>query len=101
MPLDKRQLYETDIKVPLLIRGPGISPTSVVAPVSSVDLFDTILTIAGVQHPSDGVSILDSGVALDRTLLVEYKGERSIGQPRTGCPSDSDLNLSVISLNIF
>ncbi|XP_043277079.1 N-acetylglucosamine-6-sulfatase-like [Venturia canescens] len=97
MPLDKRQPYETDIKVPLLIRGPGISPTSVIAPVSSVDLFDTILKIAGVEHPSDGVSILSPRVALDRTLLVEYKGEKSKTRPQTGCPSDGDLNLSYCS----
>lgn len=26
LPIDKRQLYEFDIKVPLLVRGPGIKP---------------------------------------------------------------------------
>lgn len=26
LPIDKRQLYEFDIRVPLLVRGPGIKP---------------------------------------------------------------------------
>lgn len=26
LPLDKRQLYEFDIKVPLMVRGPNIKP---------------------------------------------------------------------------
>jgi len=94
MPIDKRQPYETDIKVPLLIRGPGISPSNVSAPVSSVDLFATILEIAGVEHPSDGTTILSPYLAEDRTVLVEYRGEKSEVPASTGCPSDNDINLS-------
>ncbi|XP_076227289.1 N-acetylglucosamine-6-sulfatase isoform X2 [Nomia melanderi] len=69
MPIDKRQPYETDIRVPLLIRGPGITPSKISAPVSSVDLFATILEI-------------------------EYRGEKSKGIPSSGCPTDSDPNVS-------
>lgn len=95
MPIDKRQPYETDIKVPLLIRGPGITPSKIVAPVSSVDLFATILGIAGIQRPSDGMSFLKKILPKDRTLLIEYRGERSKGIPSSGCPSDYDPNLTV------
>lgn len=95
MPIDKRQPYETDIKVPLLVLGPGISASNVTAPVSSVDLFATILGIAGIEHPSDGTTILTPDLAADRTVLVEYKGERSNVPDTTGCPTDSDINLSV------
>ncbi|XP_076647344.1 N-acetylglucosamine-6-sulfatase [Halictus rubicundus] len=94
MPMDKRQPYETDIRVPLLIRGPGIAPSNISAPVSSVDLFATILEIAGIQRPSDGTSFLKKALPEDRTLLIEYRGEKSIGVPSSGCPSDSDANLS-------
>ncbi|XP_078050713.1 N-acetylglucosamine-6-sulfatase [Augochlora pura] len=95
MPIDKRQPYETDIRVPLLIRGPGIEPSKISAPVSSVDLFATILEIAGVQRPSDGTSLLKKKLPIDRTLLIEYRGEKSVGVPSSGCPSDdSDTNLS-------
>lgn len=26
LPIDKRQLYEFDIRIPLMVRGPGIKP---------------------------------------------------------------------------
>ncbi|XP_050576983.1 N-acetylglucosamine-6-sulfatase-like [Bombus affinis] len=97
MPIDKRQPYETDIKVPLLIRGPGITPSKIVAPVSSVDLFATILGIAGIQRPSDGMSFLKKILPKDRTLLIEYRGEKSKGIPSSGCPSDYDPNLTLCS----
>lgn len=95
MPIDKRQPYETDIRVPLLIRGPGIIPSKISAPVSSVDLFATILEIAGIQHSSDGTSVLKKKLSKDRTLLIEYRGERSKNLPSSGCPSDYDPNLTV------
>ncbi|CAK9825251.1 GNS [Anthophora retusa] len=95
MPIDKRQPYETDIRVPLLIQGPGISPSTIFAPVSSVDLFATILEIAGIQHPSDGTSFLQKTLSEDRTLLIEYRGEISKGVPSSGCPSDDDPNLTL------
>ncbi|XP_017797562.1 PREDICTED: N-acetylglucosamine-6-sulfatase-like [Habropoda laboriosa] len=95
MPIDKRQPYETDIRVPLLIRGPGISLSKISAPVSSVDLFATILEIAGIQHPSDGTSFLQQTLSEDRTLLIEYRGEISKGIPSSGCPSDNDPNLTL------
>lgn len=97
MPYDKRQPYETDIKIPLMIRGPNIvRQTEVKSAVSSVDLFATILEIAGVERPSDGVSLLGANEIKDRTVLIEYKGEKSPTVQRTGCPADdADLNLSV------
>lgn len=95
MPYDKRQPYETDIRVPLMMRGPGIvRGTEVKSAVSSVDLFPTILEIAGVERPSDGMSLLDDKVT-DRTVLVEYHGERSHRKPDSGCSTDADPNLTV------
>ncbi|EDM16551.1 rCG48973 [Rattus norvegicus] len=59
---DKRQLYEFDIKVPLLVRGPGIKPnqTSKML-VSNIDLGPTILDLAGYdlnKTQMDGTSLL-------------------------------------------
>ncbi|NP_001153351.1 glucosamine (N-acetyl)-6-sulfatase precursor [Nasonia vitripennis] len=101
LPYDKRQPYETDIKIPLMIRGPNITRlTEVKSAVSSVDLFATILEIAGVERPSDGVSLLDASNINDRTVLIEYKGERSTTVQNTGCPADdADLNLSQCDKN--
>ncbi|KAI4802924.1 hypothetical protein KUCAC02_006491 [Chaenocephalus aceratus] len=62
LPLDKRQLYEFDIKVPLMVRGPNIKPnqTSQML-VANVDLGPTMLDIAGYnvnKTQMDGMSFL-------------------------------------------
>ncbi|KAA8580365.1 hypothetical protein FQN60_005900, partial [Etheostoma spectabile] len=85
--LDNTQLYEFDIRVPLMVRGPNIKPnqTSQML-VSNVDLGPTILDIAGYnvnKTQMDGMSFLpvmegkmnSSGWRTD--ILVEYEGEGS------------------------
>lgn len=95
MPIDKRQPYETDIQVPLLISGPSIIPSKISAPVSSVDIFPTILDIAGIKYPSDGTTLFKlKDLSQDRTVLIEYRGERSKNVPSSGCPSDNDSNVT-------
>ena len=45
--------YETDLRVPLLVRGPGIEPnTSSANVVTNVDLAPTILDMAGIPDAS-------------------------------------------------
>lgn len=102
MPVDKRQPYETDIRVPLMIRGPGIqSGSQVKAPVSSVDLFSTILEMAGTEKPSDGTSMLRQNISNDRTLLIEYRGEHANKPQQSGCETnDADPNI-VVSINYY
>ncbi|XP_072122521.1 glucosamine (N-acetyl)-6-sulfatase (Sanfilippo disease IIID), b [Mobula birostris] len=84
LPIDKRQLYEFDIRVPLLVRGPGIKPKqSIEEPVLNIDLAPTFLDIAGSGEPQgmDGRSFLPLVVPSQtkskwRTdFLVEYTGE--------------------------
>ncbi|KAK6292242.1 hypothetical protein J4Q44_G00368260 [Coregonus suidteri] len=62
LPLDKRQLYESDIRVPLLIRGPNIKPNQTTGlAVQNVDLGPTILDMAGYnvnKTTMDGMSFL-------------------------------------------
>ena len=49
MPIDKRQPYEFDIRVPFIIRGPGISANiSSETPILMVDVAPTLLDIAGI-----------------------------------------------------
>jgi N-acetylglucosamine-6-sulfatase len=53
LPQDKRNVYEFDVKIHMLARGPGIAPGSTFAQVASnVDLGPTMLAMAGV--PQDG-----------------------------------------------
>lgn len=102
MPLDKRQPYETDIHIPLYIRGPKIDKLStVIAPVSSVDIFSTILDIAGLKYFSDGTSMLNNNLTTDRTLLIEYKGENSRGYHDVDCPNSYDPHLAVSIIKKF
>uniref|UniRef100_A0A803V8A7 N-acetylglucosamine-6-sulfatase n=1 Tax=Ficedula albicollis TaxID=59894 RepID=A0A803V8A7_FICAL len=94
LPIDKRQLYEFDIKVPLLVRGPGIKPNQTNKMlVANIDLGPTILDIAGYdlnKTQMDGMSLLpllrgDKNVTWRSDFLVEYQGEGYNGSDPT-CP---------------
>ena len=55
MLMDKRHAYDFDTRVPLLVRGPGIAPRTVMEQMAThVDLAPTILEMAGVGAQSDG-----------------------------------------------
>ncbi|XP_018429121.1 PREDICTED: N-acetylglucosamine-6-sulfatase [Nanorana parkeri] len=94
LPIDKRQLYEFDIKVPLLVRGPGIKPNQISqALVGNIDLGPTFLDIAGYdlnKTQMDGMSFFpilrNDNVTFRSDILVEYQGE---GSARTdpSCPA--------------
>nr|CAD7259017.1 unnamed protein product [Timema shepardi] len=103
LPWDKRQPYESDIRVPLLIRGPNISTHKLVTqPVLSIDLAPTLLEIAGLNPPDymDGVSYLsfltNERVKEDweRVFLVEYHGEGETNTVDTACPLPRDDTLA-------
>jgi len=108
LPIDKRQLYDTDVRVPLFIRKPtakysrgrgkvGIrhNPTLV----SNIDLAPTILDLVGVpkrvwRRQMDGDSLKSSVVddeVKSRRVYVEYYGEaqEEVGWP--GCPNTKGL----------
>lgn len=61
LALDKRQPWDYDARIPLVIRGPGVAKGAVsTVPVSHVDLVPTVLQLAGVEIPSfiDGQSLV-------------------------------------------
>ncbi|MBA3822221.1 MAG: sulfatase-like hydrolase/transferase, partial [Deltaproteobacteria bacterium] len=62
-PYHSTDLYNSQIRVPLVITGPGIKPQQVAETVSLTDLTPTILELAGFQAPAtprlDGRSIAD------------------------------------------
>ncbi len=63
-------VYEELIRVPLLIRGPGVVPGVRREPVSGIDVAPTILRFAGVE--TGGVDLaLPGGAPGERTLFVE------------------------------
>uniref|UniRef100_A0A1W7RGZ6 N-acetylglucosamine-6-sulfatase n=1 Tax=Agkistrodon contortrix contortrix TaxID=8713 RepID=A0A1W7RGZ6_AGKCO len=85
LPINKRQLYEFDIRVPLLVRGPGVKGNQTyLEPILNIDLGPTFLDIAGInasQTSMDGVSFLS--LLVNKTqrsrwrsdFLVQYNGE--------------------------
>jgi len=56
----KRNLYEESIRVPLMVRGPGVPVGSVDAPALNIDLAPTLLELAGAPVPDsvDGRSLV-------------------------------------------
>jgi arylsulfatase A-like enzyme len=54
-----RSLYDVLLRVPLLVRGPGLDPRVVEEPVSLVGLLPTVLDLLGVEPPQGlhGVSL--------------------------------------------
>ncbi|XP_039625977.1 N-acetylglucosamine-6-sulfatase isoform X2 [Polypterus senegalus] len=95
LPIDKRQLYEFDIRVPLLVRGPGIKSNQTNKMlVANIDLGPTILDIAGYnvsKTKMDGMSFLplmtgkQENMTWRTDILVEYEGEgHNVSDP--DCP---------------
>jgi len=90
---DKRQLYEHDIRVPMLVRGPGVPVgVTVDATVLNIDIAPTLCDITTSETPTtmDGTSFLsllwDHPQSWRDDFLVSYHGE---GDPACGmwtCP---------------
>ena len=86
--------YEPASHVPLMIRGPGITPgTNIDELVSNVDLATTILDVAGANDPSlDGRSLFpfleDPALRTTRPLLLEADTGPGRG---IGAGNDPDL----------
>ena len=83
-------MYDFDLRVPLLMRGPKINPSTIIStPVISVDLAPTIISLMSIEYYQtdleyDGVSflnLLDSellqtpDVVSRDNMLIEYQGE--------------------------
>jgi N-acetylglucosamine-6-sulfatase len=89
-PGDKRQPYEENIRVPLIVRGPDVPANARTSSIAlSIDLYPTFLDLAGVDVPEgvDGMSLKNLVTGQKEPnwredFLVEYYGE---GLPRVGC----------------
>ncbi len=83
IPSGKVVPYEPSIRVPLLMRGPGV-PRGVRADrlAANVDLAPTIMDVTGAQAPwaPDGLSLLSP--AAPRDILLEGPARKRDGAPR-------------------
>ncbi|MAG63021.1 hypothetical protein CMO84_05805 [Candidatus Woesearchaeota archaeon] len=106
-PLDpnrvKGTLYQGGIRVPMLIVGPGVNPGRVNAPVGVVDLFATIIELAGGTLPAvtDSVSLVpyfsDPSLSLRTYVYSERFRPNGVNNPqyryRTRTVRDSQYKL--------
>ncbi|PVD33227.1 hypothetical protein C0Q70_04478 [Pomacea canaliculata] len=99
LPYDKRHLYEFDIRVPLMIRGPGIKAGQVTQEnAMNIDIGPTFVALSGQDIPPqmDGKSLIELWTkkktgAFRSDILVEHYGEHSDAFP--DCPQDNGQGL--------
>lgn len=109
MPFDKRLPYETDIRVPLIVRGPGIQfKTIVTSPVLLIDLAPTILNWAKIPvdyedfdgKPFDHLLINSKEDKIEsRQMLIEHWGEGNKETFNSECPYRKSQRLSGCTLD--
>jgi len=81
-------LHQEQLHVPLLIAGPSLAPATVEQVVSTLDLFPTLLELAGIPAPaSDGESLLPllgrtAGTRYARSVAVAESAGRQEGVTR-------------------
>jgi arylsulfatase A-like enzyme len=84
----KMEMYEQAVNVPLILSGPGIQQNRVDTPVSHLDLFPSLLELAGISLPDglDGSSLFDTVTAgiepEERPLFCQYSGNYTYGDCR-------------------
>ena len=84
----KNRIYEESIRVPLMMRGPGVPAGNTVrSPAANLDVAATIYDLAGVDPPvpQDGISLFelieDPGAFAERELLIETTISRALRTP--------------------
>jgi hypothetical protein len=87
-----RSLYNAVVRVPLVMRVPGVAARRVATPVSLVDVMPTLLDLAGVEGPSgmNGrtlVPALHGRAAPARPILLELMHDRQITRDMAGVVS--------------
>lgn len=86
LPLAKLVPYDESVRMPLLVRGPGVVPRKVPGVATFADLYATLGDIAGVADPDlrDGRSLLPAlrGGEIERdAVLIENLMDNSVQAP--------------------
>lgn len=96
----KKTLFDPAIKVPLIISHPGIEPGGIETPASLLDIFPTLLDIAGISPDQvktrlDGKSLMPALHAkpIDVPVLIEHI-DGGTAAPRV-CVRDGFMKLTV------
>ncbi|XP_013399886.1 N-acetylglucosamine-6-sulfatase-like [Lingula anatina] len=103
LPLDKRQLYEFDVRVPLMVRGPGIKAGQLREEIIlNIDFAPTFIALSAQTAPSqmDGMSfhnLLARNATIPasswrESFVIEHQGEYT--QIIPNCPQYDYMNLA-------
>jgi len=99
----KQTAYDSDIRVPLMVRGPGIARGTVAAMAMNVDLAPTFASLAGVRVPDfvDGrslVPLLRETTPQDwrDAVLVEHEGPTAVPGDPDYQPDDNPTSYAAI-----
>jgi arylsulfatase A-like enzyme len=71
-----RRIYQNGVHIPLIIRGPGITPGRTAVPARGIDVATTVLSLAGLPRVDGmlGVDLLNDEVPEDRVRVIETYG---------------------------
>ncbi|MFA6243396.1 MAG: sulfatase [Candidatus Hydrogenedentales bacterium] len=71
-----RRVYQTDLHIPLIIRGAGIAPGRTAVPARGIDIGVTLLGLAGLSPAQGmlGVDLIKNPPAMVRVRVVETYG---------------------------
>lgn len=71
-----RRIYQDNVSIPLMLRGPGIVPGRSKAPARGIDLAPTLLGLAELPRPEGmlGLDLLRDEVPSDRARVIETYG---------------------------
>jgi N-acetylglucosamine-6-sulfatase len=94
MPAGKQTPYETDVHVPMIVRGPGVRAGAHVSELAgNTDLAPTFEAMAGVRSPkfTDGRSLLplldgDQPAHWRTSYLLEHRNETGVTRPARVMP---------------
>jgi arylsulfatase A-like enzyme len=84
----KMEMYEQAVRVPLLLRVPGLAPRFFETPVTHLDVVPTLLDLLGLPVPgaADGRSLAEAIVEArepeERPLFCQYSGDGAVGDIR-------------------
>ncbi len=78
-----RRIYQNNMHIPLILRGPGVAPGRSNAPVRMIDVAPTLLKLAGLPPLPQalGYDILNDEVPADRPRVFETYGGAVPGVP--------------------
>jgi len=74
----KSVMYESSVRVPLVVRAPGVSPSVIDQPASQIDLLPTVLDLMGAAPTAEddlpGQSLVPNmrGAKLNRPAFIEW-----------------------------